>query len=87
MAADRLEIAFPPSGARVELGLGIDADATLALKVRNGRPPFTWLANDALIAREPHARVTRWRPDSAGFTTIAVIDSRGASDRVQIQVE
>jgi penicillin-binding protein 1C len=86
-AADALEIAFPPPGARVELGLSVDANAALALKVRNGQPPFTWLANGALIAREPHARVTRWRPDSAGFATIAVIDARGASDRVQVQVE
>lgn len=86
-ATNAVEIAFPPQGARVDLGLRIGHGSTLALKVRNGRPPFTWLANGGLIAREPHTRVARWRPDSAGFATISVIDARGESDRIQIELE
>ena len=71
-----VEIAFPPDGARVDLGLsdalasGQDAGergAELALQVRNGRPPFVWLVNGRPIAREPYARDARWRPDGPGF--------------------
>jgi len=37
---DLPRIAFPPNGARIDLSAGF-----LALKVQNGKPPFTWLAN------------------------------------------
>jgi len=40
------EIIFPPHGAKVALGRG----QPLALKIRDGRPPFTWLVNGEPVA-------------------------------------
>jgi len=76
------DIAFPPHGARLALAGG--EGATLALKVRDGSPPFTWFANGAPVAREPYARSTRWRPDGPGYTTIFVVDATGRSSRVHV---
>ena len=78
-------IAFPPAGARLALGAGLDGE--LALKVRDGQPPFTWFANGAPIAHEPFARVTPWRPPGPGFVNLAVVDAQGRSGRVRVFVE
>ena len=40
-----LKIAYPPDGARVDLGLSGGADASLALKAQGGVLPFTWMVN------------------------------------------
>ncbi len=79
------EIAFPPDGARLEVGL--DQGGTLALKVRHGAPPFTWLADGAPIAREPYSRTTLWTPQGPGYAVISVIDGRGRSSRVRVYLE
>ena len=82
------EIAFPPDGARLDLGPD-QADgtpATLALKVRNGYPPFTWFADGRPIGQEPFARTTQWRPTGPGYAAIAVVDGRGRSSRVRVYV-
>lgn len=79
------EIAFPPPGARLALASG--DGASLALKVRDGTPPFTWFANGAPVAREPYARTTGWRPDGPGFATISVVDAKGRSSRVRVYIE
>lgn len=86
-SSDRLEIAFPPDGAVVDLGLGLDSEAKLALKVRHGSPPFQWLANGKPILHEPYARSVLWRPQGPGFATLAVIDARGQSSRVSISLQ
>jgi len=78
-------IAFPPAGARLAMGAGLDGE--LALKVRDGQPPFTWFANGAPIAHEPFARVTPWRPPGPGFVNLAVVDAQGRSGRVRVFVE
>lgn len=83
---DQLEIAFPPDGAEVDLGLGRGSDAELTLKVRNGSPPFQWLANGEPIRYEPYTRSTQWRPQGPGFATIAVIDAAGQSSRVSVSL-
>lgn len=85
--ADALEIAFPPDGARVDLGLSIGRPQALALKVRHGRPPFLWLFNGAPIAQTPYGRAVRWQPKDRGFASIAVVDALGRSDRVQVMLE
>jgi penicillin-binding protein 1C len=76
------EISFPPEGAR--LALAPERDAALTLKLRDGSPPFTWFANGAPVAREPHARTARWQPDGPGFATISVVDAAGRSSRVRV---
>lgn len=91
-----VEIAFPPDGARVDLGMSsgqIDRQAAgqggaeLVLRVRNGRPPFVWLVNGRPVAREPYARTARWRPDGPGFAAIAVVDAAGSASRVRVFIE
>jgi penicillin-binding protein 1C len=80
------EIAFPPDGARVELGMAGGLSTALVVKVRNGAPPFTWLANGAPIGREAFVRTLRWMPDGPGFATLSVVDGRGLSSRVSLFV-
>lgn len=81
------EIAFPPEGAHVELGMSAGLDAALVLKVRNGSPPFVWFANGAPIRHEAFARTSRWVPDGSGFATLSVVDRNGRSSRVSVFVE
>jgi penicillin-binding protein 1C len=81
------EIAYPPNGARIELGITSGAGAEVALKVRNGTPPFAWFANGAPIGQEPFARTARWRPDGPGFVTLSVVDGRGAAARAAVFFE
>lgn len=79
------EIAYPRDGVRVDLGLGGDAKSVpLAIKVRYGEPPFTWLINGAPVARTGFERSASWIPDGVGFVTISVIDAAGHSDRVTV---
>jgi penicillin-binding protein 1C len=84
-----LKIAFPPEGARVDLGLtqaGTDL-ATLALKAQGGVLPLTWLVNGAPVGSATPRRQSLWRPDGAGFARVSVIDATGATDSVTVRVE
>jgi penicillin-binding protein 1C len=81
------EIFFPVDGVRVDLGLSTGAGTPLAIKVRDGSPPFTFLANGLPIGRSDFARETSWSPDGPGFATITVIDAEGRSDRVTVFLE
>jgi len=78
-------IAFPPAGARLALGSGKAAE--VILKVRDGKPPFTWFANGAPIVWEPYAHSARWCPSGPGFVTLAVVDADGRSNRVRVFLE
>jgi penicillin-binding protein 1C len=84
---DAPEIAYPPQGARVDLGFDRGHGADLALKVRHGVPPFTWFINGAPVIREPYARATQWSPDGPGYVTISVVDARGGAARVSVFLE
>lgn len=81
------QIAYPPDGARVELGLGRGRAADLILRVREGVPPFTWFVDGAPVVREPYARTARWTPDGPGYVTVSVVDSRGGSARASVFLE
>ncbi|MGB2892895.1 MAG: penicillin-binding protein 1C, partial [Albidovulum sp.] len=70
---DMPEIAFPPDGARVEAG------ASLALKVRGGTPPFTWLANGAPAVLSERSRESALPVPGPGYLRLSVIDGLGAS--------
>ena len=78
------EIAYPPDGARIDLGAIGGSGAEVALKVRNGTPPFTWFANGAPIGQEPFARTARWLPDGPGFVNLSVVDGRGGAARASV---
>lgn len=89
-----LRIAYPPDGARIDLGLGVaghegegKADGpALALKALGGVPPLTWLIDGQPVVQTPRRRAA-WSPTGAGFARISVLDSMGASDSVSIRLE
>ncbi|MEY6434276.1 penicillin-binding protein 1C, partial [Thioalkalicoccus limnaeus] len=81
------EIAYPPDGAQIALGLDRATPAALPLKVRNGLPPFIWYVDGAAVARSPYGRPADWHPTSPGFATIAVVDARGRASRVRVLLE
>jgi penicillin-binding protein 1C len=85
-----LRIAFPPDGARVDLGLtgpGSGERAALALKITGGAPPFTWLVDGRPVEAGTLRREGAWAPDGAGFVRVSVIDGRGESDSVTVRLE
>ncbi|WP_163270416.1 penicillin-binding protein 1C [Chelativorans alearense] len=82
------EIAFPPEGARVDLGLSQGARAMpLALKINGGRAPFRWLANGEPLPETHRRRTASWTPDGRGSSTLTVIDAAGRSASVRVVLE
>jgi penicillin-binding protein 1C len=83
-----LKIAYPPDGARVDLGLTKgDASTALALKAQGGVPPLTWIINGTPLGAADLRRQSAWTPDGAGFARVSVIDAKGASDSVLVRLE
>jgi len=78
------ELSYPPDGARVDLGLASGTPMPLILKLRAGRPPFTWLVNDRVIDADPYDWQAAWFPDTGGFVTVSVIDAQGRAARVRL---
>ncbi|MCC6007503.1 MAG: penicillin-binding protein 1C [Rhodobacteraceae bacterium] len=78
------EIAFPPDGARVEVG-GL-ADMPLLLRVRAGQPPFTWLADGVPLGTPSHDREMQMAPPGPGFLSLSVIDARGQAARATVEL-
>jgi penicillin-binding protein 1C len=76
-------IAFPPDGARIELG----SDPALSLKVHGGTPPFTWLADGVPIATQEFRRDTFWDAALKGFARLSVIDAKGQTATARVRVE
>jgi penicillin-binding protein 1C len=81
------QIAYPADGVAVDLGLGSGKPTALSVKVRDGQPPFTFLANGVPFARPPFARAETWMPDGPGYVTLSIVDAAGRSDRVTVFVE
>ena len=81
------EIAFPPDGARVDLGLARGAGQPLAIRLGAGAPPFRWLVDGAPLPVDPFARQAEWRPDGVGFVDLAVIDATGRAARASVFLE
>jgi penicillin-binding protein 1C len=82
-----LRIAFPPNGARVDLGLSRPDATSLALKAQGGVPPLTWLVNGAPVGTPDLRRQASWMPDGSGFARVSVIDAMGVTDSVTVRVE
>ena len=76
-------IAFPPDGARIELG----TDPAMSLKVLGGTPPFTWLADGVPIASREFRRDTFWEQANKGFARLSVIDAKGKTATARVRVE
>ncbi|MFW2542704.1 penicillin-binding protein 1C [Primorskyibacter sp. 2E107] len=79
-AAQSLQLTFPPDGARLSAG------GDIPIKVRGGTPPYTLLADGAVVGTELRGGAF-FAPDlGAGFTTLSVIDALGQSGRVSVEV-
>ena len=81
------EIIFPPNGAKLDLALGGDAFAPLTVKVRNGAPPFTWLADGHPLGVSRFDREVSFAPNGPGYVSISVIDRTGQAARTKVFVE
>lgn len=79
---DAPKLIFPPDGARLPLD-----DTALAVKLRDGTPPFTWLANGAPLKSGVRRRETTLDGISRGFSTLSVIDAKGRSSRVTVWID
>lgn len=75
------ELAFPPNGAIVELAQG-----PLAVKIREGTPPFTVLANGSPLVVAAPARDQLLDIEGPGHVTLSVIDGHGQSARAEIEL-
>lgn len=81
---NRPEIAFPPDGAEVDLGLSdARANAELVLKLKGGAPPFSWIINGAAIMPAQYERQMLWPVESGGFVSVSVVDSLGRAARTR----
>ncbi len=80
-APDAPQVAFPPDGAEVEL-----AGGALLVKVQNGRPPFTWLADGLPLATASRDRQQVLAMPGPGFVHLSVIDAAGHSAAVQVRL-
>ncbi len=84
-----LRIAYPPDGARVDLGLAAhtgEAGEGVILKASGGVPPLTWMIDGQPVSRTIR-RQSAWVPEGAGFARISVLDATGASDSVAVRIE
>lgn len=91
-AKDRLQLVFPPDGARVEAEIsGAAASQSGAsgvpIKVEGGAFPLTVLADGEPVAISQDRRTLFWTPGGRGFVHLTVIDAAGLTDSVTVRVE
>ncbi|WP_239479637.1 penicillin-binding protein 1C [Actibacterium sp. 188UL27-1] len=78
--SDGPKLAFPPDGAELER---LDS---LTLKVRDGTPPFTWLANGAPLVTRAHRREVSIDAPLEGYLSLSVVDAQGRAARARIRL-
>ncbi|PVA10018.1 penicillin-binding protein 1C [Pelagivirga sediminicola] len=76
------ELIFPPDGARISA-----ADAGLTVKVRGGKPPYTFMANGQPMLTNVRGGQASLEHLGKGFSQIAVIDALGRSARVTVRLD
>lgn len=76
------KLAFPPNGARLAAGA-----MPLTLKLRDGRPPFSILANGSAVLVGRNQREIPVSGLGKGASVLTVIDALGMSDRVQVWLD
>ena len=79
---DAPKLIFPPDGARL-----VTSQDGVPVKVRDGKPPFTWLANGTAVLTGVHTRQAHLMGLSAGFSQLSVIDATGRAARVTIRLD
>jgi len=75
-------VSFPPDGARLAA-----IENGLLVKVRDGLPPFTWLADGLPILTKTHDRSAMLELPSRGFVTLSVIDAEGRAANSRIRLD
>ncbi|HEY9040494.1 MAG TPA: penicillin-binding protein 1C [Roseovarius sp.] len=76
------ELIFPPDGARMAA-----ADPGLTVKIRGGKPPYTFMANGQPLLTGVQAHQADLEGLGPGFSQIAVIDALGRSARVTVRLD
>ncbi|MEL7012927.1 MAG: penicillin-binding transpeptidase domain-containing protein, partial [Pseudomonadota bacterium] len=76
------KLIFPRPGSRLQLESG-----TLPVKLRDGTPPFTWLANGVPVVTNTHRRDAIMNGVETGYSTLTVIDAEGRADRVTVWID
>ena len=76
------KLIFPRQGSR----LPVDSGA-LPVKLRDGTPPFTWLANGVPVVTNTHRREAVMDGVEKGYSTLTVIDAEGRADRVTVWID
>jgi len=90
IANNALEIAYPPNGAELDLGLSNDSGGfqlaqPLVVKFKGGTAPFSILVNGApLPATGQSGRQLVWQPDAPGFADVTIVDASGKSAAVTV---
>lgn len=79
---DAPKLVFPRGGSRIPI-----EDGRLPVKLRDGKPPFTWLANGEPVLAEVHRRSAMVTGMTKGFSTLTVIDANGFADRVTVWID
>ncbi|QDC08296.1 penicillin-binding protein 1C [Oceanicola sp. D3] len=77
---DAPKLAYPPDGAELETG------GALVVKLRDGNPPFTLLANGAPLATGLRSREAQFDWEAHGYLQLTVIDATGRTARASIRV-
>ncbi len=81
-------IAYPPEGARIDLGqTATGKPLPLLLKLQAGRPPYRWLSDGRPVVASSRRRRVSWTPAGAGFTRLTVIDAAGRTASVNVFLE
>jgi len=80
--ADAPKLIFPPDGARLALRGG-----ALPVKVRDGTPPFTWIANGRPLVTGSRQRQADLAGLSVGYSQVSVIDALGRAARITVQLD
>lgn len=71
-------VAFPPTGAELE------TSDVVVVKVRDGVPPFTWMANGLPVLVGERRRQAVLPAPGPGYLSLSVIDATGASARTDV---
>ncbi|MEM9582229.1 MAG: penicillin-binding protein 1C [Pseudomonadota bacterium] len=79
---NRPQIAFPPDGAKIARG----SDGVF-VQIRNGAPPFSWLANGSPIAALSWERQMQIASTGRGYLTVTVVDAKGRSAKTELFVD
>ncbi len=79
---DAPKLIFPPAGARLPI-----QDGRLTVKLRDGKPPFTWLANGTPQKTGTRRRETELTGLARGYSKLSVIDATGRSSSVTVWID